>query len=59
MNKKDYIHIATNIKLTTYIDNPFDICKKQLITNLSSYFKADNSLFDKAEFVNACYPQEG
>ena len=54
MTRKDYIRFARAIKNNTQITNTKNINKHSLIDDLSIMFKDDNSLFDRARFIDAC-----
>ena len=59
MTRKDYIMLARVIKDNTIIDNSKmlrhnNINKATLISDLIVLLKKDNSLFDRAKFIDAC-----
>ena len=58
-SRRDYIAFAKIIKDNTIIDNSKmlrhnNINKATLISDLIVLFKKDNSLFDRAKFIDAC-----
>ena len=53
MTRKDYIRFAKIIKDNKLNDTKY-LIKDSLIDDLCIVFKQDNSLFDKARFVDAC-----
>ena len=53
-NKKDYVAIA---KIVSDLANEEeDIDKKDLVSELSDYFKDDNPNFDRDLFYEVCFP---
>ena len=58
MTRKDYIKIASIIKDNTNSNSFGELYKYSLIDDLCIMFKKDNSLFNKARFVDACEYEE-
>ena len=60
MTRKTYIAVAKIVKDTTRVNVRGDesmlptINKTALVSELCTMFKADNSLFDRARFIDAC-----
>ena len=54
MSRKDYVKIARIIKDSTHAYDYNGLDKHKLIDELCIVLKQDNSLFDKARFVEAC-----
>ena len=57
MTRKTYIAVAKIVKDNTLIKNGEmlpTINKTALVSELCTMFKADNSLFDSARFIEAC-----
>jgi hypothetical protein len=60
MTKKTYIAIAKIVKETTRVNVRGDesmlptINKVAMVSELCTLFKSDNSLFDRARFIDAC-----
>ena len=57
MTKKTYIAVAKIVKSNTIVKDSKmlpTINKTALVSELCTMFKADNSLFDRARFINAC-----
>jgi len=61
MSRKHYIKVAKIIKDNTLINSGKmlpTLNKTLLVSELCTMFKADNSLFDRQRFINACDDDE-
>ena len=57
MTKKTYIAVAKIVKSNTIVKDSKmlpTINKTALVSELCTMFKADNSLFDRQRFIDAC-----
>ena len=57
LSRKYYITIAKTIKDNTLVNNGMmlpTVNKTNLVNDLCKVLKADNSLFDRNRFINAC-----
>ena len=57
MSRKHYVRVAKIVKDNTLVKNGEmlpTLNKTALVSELCTMFKADNSLFDSARFIEAC-----
>ena len=61
MSRKHYIKVAKIIKDNTLVKGGKmlpTLSKTAVVSELCTMFKADNSLFDRQRFINACCDDE-
>ena len=57
MSRKHYVRVAKIVKSNTIVKSGKmlpTINKVAMVSELCTMFKADNSLFDRARFIDAC-----